>query len=123
VFERSITDTYEMVNFLFSKFTLGMLRIGCLEEWYSEELTEFVQPMISWLIKGSQVDSCISTLQDSALSRGCFTSYMLVWDPGDFTTYRQVRERFTWRDFANNVLGYFSDDAWMIVVGWGCLEY
>jgi hypothetical protein len=61
--------------------------------------------MISWLIRGSQVVSCVSTLHISAMSRRCFTSYRLVWDPGDFTTYRQVRERFTWRDFVDDVLG------------------
>jgi hypothetical protein len=70
------------------------------------------------------VDSCVSTLQINVMSRGCFTSYRtLVWDPSDFTTYRQVQERFTWRDFADEVLGYFLDDVWMIAVGWGCLEY
>jgi hypothetical protein len=46
------------------------------------------------------------------MSRGCFTSYMLVWDLGDFTNYRLVREMFSWRDFV--------DDAWMIAVVWGC---
>jgi hypothetical protein len=56
-----------------------------LEEWSSEELTESMQLMISWLIRSSQVDSCIITLQTSAMSRGCFTSYKLAWDPGDFT--------------------------------------
>jgi hypothetical protein len=63
------------------------------------------------------VDSCIITLQTSAMSRGCFTSYRLVWDPGGFTTYGIVV--FTWRDFVNDVLGYCLDDAWMIAVGWG----
>jgi hypothetical protein len=45
--------------------------------------------------------------QIMAMSRGCFTSYMLVWDPGDFTTYRPVQERFTWRDFV--VMSPFLD--------------
>jgi hypothetical protein len=76
-----------------------------MEEWSSEELTKFVQLMIAWLIRGSQEDSCVSPLQISAMSRGCFTSYRLAWDPGDFTTYGQVRERFTWRDFADDMLG------------------
>jgi hypothetical protein len=49
------------------------------------------------------------------ISRGCFTSYMLVWDLGDFTTYEIVV--FAWRYFADDVLGYFLGDAWMIVVG------
>jgi hypothetical protein len=90
VFDNSVTDTNEMASFLFPKFTLGMIRIGCLEEWSSEELIEFVQLVIACLIRGIQVDSCVITLQISAMSIGCFTSYMLVWDPGDFTTYRQV---------------------------------
>jgi len=61
--------------------------------------------MILWLIKGILVDSCVITLQINVMSRGCFTSYMLVWDPGDFTTYRMVQERFSWRDFVDYVLG------------------
>jgi hypothetical protein len=61
VFDSSTTDTDEMVSFRFPEFTLGMLRFGCLEEWSSEELTEFVQLLIAWLIRGSQVDSCVST--------------------------------------------------------------
>jgi hypothetical protein len=51
VFDNSTTDTDEMASFRFPEFTLGMLRIGCLEEWSSEELTKFMQLMISWLIK------------------------------------------------------------------------
>jgi hypothetical protein len=90
VFDSSTVDTDEMASFRFPEFTLGMLRIGCLEEWSSEELTEFMQLMIAWLIRGSQVDSCVSTLQISAMSRGCFTSYRLVWDPGDFTVRSKV---------------------------------
>jgi hypothetical protein len=70
-----------------------MLRIGCLEEWSSEELTKFMQLMIAWLIRVSQVDYCISTLQISAMSRECFTSS------------RQARERFAWRGFMDDVLG------------------
>jgi hypothetical protein len=66
------------------------------------------------------VDSCVSTLQISAMSRGCFTSYSLVWYTGHFTTYRRVQGRFAWREFADNVLGDFLDDAWMTAVGWGC---
>jgi hypothetical protein len=52
------------------------------------------------------------------MSRGCFTSYRLFWDHGDFTTYEILV--FAWRDFADDVLGYFFDDFWMIVVGWEC---
>jgi hypothetical protein len=64
------------------------------------------------------VDSCIFTLQTSAMSRGCFTSYRLVWDPGDFTIYGVLV--FTWRDFVDDMLGDCPDDAWMIAVDWGC---
>jgi hypothetical protein len=64
-----------------------------VEEWSSEELTEFVQLMISWLIRGSQGDFCVSTMQISAMSRECFTSS------------RQARERFAWRGFVDDVLG------------------
>jgi hypothetical protein len=78
---------------VFPEFTLGMLRIGCSEEWSSEELIEFTQLMIAWLTRGSQVDSCISTLQISAMSRECFTSS------------RQARERFAWRGFMDDVGG------------------
>ena len=117
VFASSTTDTDEMVSFCFPKFTLAMLRVSCLEEWSSEELTELVQLLIAWLIRGSQVDSCVGTLQIRAMSGGCFTSYRLVWDPGPFTTCRLVRDIFTWRDFVDNMLIYFLDNAWMIAVG------
>jgi hypothetical protein len=43
LFDSLTTDTNEMASFRFSKFTLGMLRIGCSKEWCSEELTEFMQ--------------------------------------------------------------------------------
>jgi hypothetical protein len=36
------------------------------------------------------VGSYVSNLQIIIMGRGCITSYNLVWDPGDFTTYRQV---------------------------------
>jgi hypothetical protein len=85
--DSSTTIREESTDFDFPEFTFGRLRSGCLEEWSSEELTEFMQLMISWLIRGSQVDSCIGSLQTSVMSRGCFMSYMLVWDPGDFTFY------------------------------------
>jgi hypothetical protein len=98
LFDSSTTIREESTDFDFPEFTFGRLRSGFLEEWSSEELTEFMQLMISWLIRSSQVDSCISTLQTSAMSRGCFTSYRLVWDPGDFTIYGVLV--FTWRDFA-----------------------
>jgi hypothetical protein len=98
-----------MASLRFPEFTPGVHRIGCLEEWSSEESTKFLQLRIAWLIRGSQVGSCVSTLQINAMGRGCFTSYRLVWDPGDFTTYRKIRERFTWRDFADIVLGHMGE--------------
>jgi hypothetical protein len=67
------------------------------------------------------VDSCIGSLQTSAMSRGCFTSYMLVWDPGNFTIYGVLV--FAWRDFVDDMLGDCPDYAWMIAVDWGLLEY
>jgi hypothetical protein len=39
------------------------------------------------------VASCVSTLQDNFLRRGCFTSSRLVWDPGiilDFSLVNHV---------------------------------
>jgi hypothetical protein len=90
VFDSSATDTNEMVNFHFLAFTFGMLRIGCLKECSYENLTKFMQLMIAWLIRGNQVDSCVITLQIIAMSRGCFKSYILFWDLGDFTIYKQV---------------------------------
>jgi hypothetical protein len=53
MFDNSVVDADEMASFHFLEFTLEMLRIGCMEEWSSEELTKFVQLMISWLIRGS----------------------------------------------------------------------
>jgi hypothetical protein len=32
----------------------------------------------------------------------------LAWDPGDFISYNSVRERFAWRDFADDVLRDFA---------------
>jgi hypothetical protein len=92
MFDNSTSDTNEMAIFRFPKFSLGMLRFGCLEEWYFEELIKFVQLLFAWLIKDNQVDFGLSTLQIEAIE--CFTSYRVVWDPGDFTTYRSVRHRF-----------------------------
>jgi hypothetical protein len=68
-FDSSASHTDEMASFRLSEFTLEMLRIGCVEEWSSKELTEFVQLMIVWLIRGSQGDFCVSTMQISAMSR------------------------------------------------------
>jgi hypothetical protein len=78
----------------------------------------FMQPMISWLIRGSQVDSCIASLQTSAMSRACLMSYKLVWNPGDFTIYRVLMS--AQRDFVDDILGDFPDDTWMIAVDRRC---
>jgi hypothetical protein len=53
---------------MFPNFIVGMLREGSSKNWI-----EFTQFIISWLTKGIQVDSCVSTLQISAMSRDCFT--------------------------------------------------
>ena len=111
MFENSIADADEMAIFLFLEFTVEIIRIGCMEEWSSKELTEFVQLMIAWVIRGSQRDSCVSTWQIRAMSRGCFTSYRLVWDPGNFTTYRLIQDRFTWGGFTNDVLRVFLENS------------
>jgi hypothetical protein len=47
VFDSSTTDTDDMVIFHFPEFTLGMLRLGYLEEWSSKDLTKFLQLLIS----------------------------------------------------------------------------
>jgi hypothetical protein len=62
LFDSSTTIREESIDFDFPEFTFGRLRSGFLEEWSSEELTEFTQLMIAWLINNNQVDSCISTL-------------------------------------------------------------
>jgi hypothetical protein len=112
VLDNSTTIREESIDFDFSEFTFWRLRSGCLEEWSSKELVVFMKLMISSLIKGIQVDSCIGSLQTSVMSRGCFKSCKLVWDPGDFTFYGVLVSR----DFVNDMLGDCPDDAWMIVV-------
>jgi hypothetical protein len=52
VFDSLIVNIDEMANFLFPELTLGILRIGCLEEWSSKDLINFMHIMIVWLIKG-----------------------------------------------------------------------
>jgi hypothetical protein len=87
VFDSSIADANEMAIFFFLEFKLEMLRICCMEEWYSKDLAEFVQLMISYLIRRNHKDYYAIPLQISAMSRGCFTSYKIAWDLDDFTTY------------------------------------
>jgi hypothetical protein len=78
---------------VFLEFTVGMLRIGYSKGWSFEELIEFTQLVIVWLTRGSQVDSCVSTLHIDAMSRECLTSS------------RRGRERFAWRGFMDDVGG------------------
>jgi hypothetical protein len=65
---------------------VGLHRFDCWEEQIFEQMIEF---MIAWLIKGSQEESCDSTSQIRAMSRGCFTFSRMVWDPG--ITLRRVQ--------------------------------
>ena len=67
-----------------------VLWIGFVEEQFSEGLTKFLRYMISLLFRSIQEGSYVSTLQDSALSRGCFTSSRLVWDPGIILSFSLV---------------------------------
>jgi len=55
--------------------------IGFLGEQLSKELIEFLQYLISLLTDSIQEATHASTLQDNALSKGCFTSSRLVWEP------------------------------------------
>jgi hypothetical protein len=103
------SDTDEIASLRSPEFTLGVRRMGCLEERSSEELTEPRQFMIAWLIRDSLAGSYVSTGQISAMSRGCFAPYRVVWDPSDFTTYELVRESFTWRDLADVVSGHMGE--------------
>jgi hypothetical protein len=92
------------VGFDLLEFTFGRLRSGFLEEWYSEELDEFMQLMIIWIIKRRHVDTGIFTLQTSVMSRGCFMSYRLVWDPHEFSFYGVL----VFRDSIDDMLGIFQ---------------
>jgi len=40
--DNSKSDTNDMTIFHFKKFTLDIIRIGCVEEWYFEELPKFL---------------------------------------------------------------------------------
>jgi hypothetical protein len=51
--DNSTTIREESINFDFPEFTFGRLRSGFLEEWSSEELTEFMQLMIAWIIRSN----------------------------------------------------------------------
>jgi hypothetical protein len=78
MFDNLVADIDGIANFRVPECTMRMLRIGFLGEWSPEELTKFMQLMIAWIIRGSQMDYCVSTLHISAMSRGCFTSYRPV---------------------------------------------
>jgi hypothetical protein len=90
VVDKTTTNIGGIASFHSPYFTSGVCRIGCLEEWYSEESTMFQQLMIAWLTRGSQAYSYDGTVQISTMSGGFFTSYRIVWDPRDFITYEQV---------------------------------
>jgi hypothetical protein len=99
-FDSSTSDIDEIASFHFLDFTLDMLRIGCAEEWPSEELTKFVQRMISWLIKGSQGKFFVSTVQISAMNKewesmliDCITSIPRAqWEDSGHATFVQLEE-------------------------------
>jgi hypothetical protein len=91
LFGSSTTDKDERASFYFQEFTPVVHWIGFLEEKFSEGLTEFLQYLIALLIGSIQEASCVSTLQDNALSRGCFTSSRLVWDPGIILNFSLVQ--------------------------------
>jgi hypothetical protein len=84
LFDSTTTITEDSTDFDFPWFTFGRLRSIFLEEWSSKELTKFTQLMNAWIINNNQVDYCIITLKTNSM---CFTSYMLVWDPSDFSIY------------------------------------
>ena len=72
----------EMDNLRFMTFIRGMLGFGGMTKQYFEW---FMQLMISWLVKGIHMDSCVSTRKTNTLVRGRFTSYMIVRGLGDFS--------------------------------------
>jgi hypothetical protein len=90
LFSNSTTDTKESRCY-FQEFTTRVHGIGFLEEQFSEELTEFLQYLIALLTDSIQEAPRASTLQDSALIRGCFTSSRLVWDPGITLSFNLVQ--------------------------------
>jgi hypothetical protein len=65
--------------------------IGFLEEQFFEGLTESLQYRIALLIASIQEASYVSTLQDSALRSGCFTSSRMVWDPRIILNFNLVQ--------------------------------
>jgi hypothetical protein len=91
LFGNSATDKDETASFYFQEFTLVVHWIGFLKEQFSEWLTEFLEYLIALLIGSIQEASCVSTLQDSALSSGCFTSSKMVWDSGIILNFSLVQ--------------------------------
>jgi hypothetical protein len=73
LFDSSTTDKDERANFYFQEFSPLVHWIGFLEEQLSKGLIEFLQYLIALLIDSIQEAYCVS-LQNSASSRGCFTS-------------------------------------------------
>jgi hypothetical protein len=91
LFGISTTDRDGRASPYSQEFVLMVHWVGSLEEPFSEGLIKLLQFMISLLICSIQMASCVSTLQDSALSRGCFTSSKLVWDPGIILSFSLVQ--------------------------------
>jgi hypothetical protein len=114
-FDSLATIREDSTGFDFLEFNFGRLRSGFLEDWSFKELTKFRQLMIFCLIRRNHVGSCI--LHTTVVNRGGFTSYRIVWDHDDFTTYGILV--FAWRDFGDDVSRYFMDDYWGIAVRWG----
>jgi len=104
VFDISATNTDKMNCFHLPELTLGMNRIGSLEELSSKELKYFTQLLITWLIRGIKTDSCVITLQIGAMSRGWFMSYNSFLDPCDFINYRKAPKRSTWMDIMEDYM-------------------
>jgi hypothetical protein len=65
--------------------------IGFLEEQFYEGLIDFLWYLVALLIDSIQESSCVSTLQDNALSSGCFTSSRMVWNLGIILNFSLVQ--------------------------------
>jgi hypothetical protein len=84
VLDSSTADTEARASFFFHE-------IGSLVEQFFEGLIELLQYRVALLIDSIQEASYVSTLSDHALSRGCFTSSKLVWDPGIIFSFSLVQ--------------------------------
>ena len=61
---------------------------GCFQEVYCDG-TSFTAWLVTLLIGGFYGISCDGTVRCSALSRGCYISPRIIWDPG-------IIPRFSW---------------------------